>query len=149
MPGFWRRDFVRSLTREFRRNKYCHGTVLLDLLSEIGWGENLKSLGGPWSRSNDFLNWEESVEVVWTPYKVTSWLATPGWRTQSRCRSHWRDCIWQLALEDLGICQEELESVAGESEVWTDLVSLLALQLSPGKEKGKKNTHTQQEATLL
>jgi len=48
-----------------------------------------------------------------------------GRRPRGRPRTRWRDYISWLAWECLGIPQNELESVAGEREVWVDLLGLL------------------------
>jgi len=40
-------------------------------------------------------------------------------------RTLWRDYISRLACERLGIPQNELENVAGEREVWVNLLGLL------------------------
>ncbi len=40
-------------------------------------------------------------------------------------RSRWTDYISHLSWERVGIPPEDLESVAGERDVWTTLLSLL------------------------
>ena len=46
-------------------------------------------------------------------------------RPKDRSRTHWRDYISLQAWELIGILQEELESVAGERDVWVSLLDLL------------------------
>lgn len=48
-----------------------------------------------------------------------------GRRPRGRPRTRWRDYIDSLALERLGIPQEEVTNVALEREVWSSLVELL------------------------
>jgi len=56
-----------------------------------------------------------------------------------------------LAWEHLGISQEELESVAGEKEVWRALLSLLPPRPAPDKRKrmdGLMNNNQNDQASL-
>jgi len=55
-----------------------------------------------------------------------------GRRPQGRPRTLWRDYISRLACERLGIPQNELESVAGEREVWVILLGQLPPKPDPG-----------------
>uniref|UniRef100_A0A8C2ZC47 Reverse transcriptase domain-containing protein n=1 Tax=Cyclopterus lumpus TaxID=8103 RepID=A0A8C2ZC47_CYCLU len=55
-----------------------------------------------------------------------------GRRPRGRPRTRWRDYISRLALERLGIPQNELESVAGEREAWVGLLNLLPPRPDPG-----------------
>jgi len=50
----------------------------------------------------------------------------PGRRPQGRPRTRWRHYPSILAWECLRIPQEELESVAGERDVWVSLLDLFA-----------------------
>lgn len=60
-------------------------------------------------------------------------LVWPTWkRPKGRPRSHWRYYICDLAWECLGIPQEQLESVAGDRDVWITLLSLPPPQPDPG-----------------
>ena len=45
-----------------------------------------------------------------------------GRRPRATPRTRWRDYISHLAWEHLGVPQEELESVAGERDVWDSLL---------------------------
>uniref|UniRef100_A0A8C2WBV8 Short-chain dehydrogenase/reductase 3 n=1 Tax=Cyclopterus lumpus TaxID=8103 RepID=A0A8C2WBV8_CYCLU len=53
-------------------------------------------------------------------------------RPRGRPRTRWRDYISRLALERLGIPQNELESAAGEREAWVGLLNLLPPRPDPG-----------------
>uniref|UniRef100_A0A8C2ZPF1 Reverse transcriptase domain-containing protein n=1 Tax=Cyclopterus lumpus TaxID=8103 RepID=A0A8C2ZPF1_CYCLU len=55
-----------------------------------------------------------------------------GRRPRGRPRTRWRDYISRLALERLGIPQNELESVAGEREAWVGLLNPLPPRPDPG-----------------
>ena len=55
-----------------------------------------------------------------------------GRRPRGRPRTRWRDDVYRLAWERLGIPREELDEVAGEREVWASLLRLLPPQLDPG-----------------
>jgi len=46
-------------------------------------------------------------------------------RPRGRPRTRWRDYISRLAWERLGIPKNELENVAGEREVFVNLLGLL------------------------
>ncbi|KAK3533936.1 hypothetical protein QTP70_034935, partial [Hemibagrus guttatus] len=48
-----------------------------------------------------------------------------GKRPQGRPRTRWRDYVFRLAWERLGVPPEELEEVAREREVWASLLRLL------------------------
>ena len=64
------------------------------------------------------------------------WAQTTGRRLCRGPRSHWRDYMSRLAREHLRTSQEELESVAGETDVW-DTVPTLACwlrNLTPDKQ---------------
>jgi len=60
------------------------------------------------------------------------WTRPTGRRPWGRPRTCWRDYISHLAWERFKTSQEELESFAGEKEVWGALLSLLPLQRGPG-----------------
>ncbi len=60
------------------------------------------------------------------------WACPTSRRPRGRPRTCWRDYISHLAWECLGIPPEELESVAGERDVWTTLLSLLLPRPGPG-----------------
>lgn len=45
----------------------------------------------------------------------------------------WRDYIAHLALESLGILQEELENIAEERDIWTTLLDCCHRQLATDK----------------
>ena len=60
----------------------------------------------------------------------------PGKRPKGKPRSRWRDYISHLAWERLGIPQEQLESVAGDRDVWITLLSLPPSQPDPGLAEG-------------
>ena len=47
-----------------------------------------------------------------------------GRRPRGRPRTRWRDYIDSLALERLGILQEEVDDVAWERETWSSLVEM-------------------------
>ena len=49
----------------------------------------------------------------------------PERRPRGRTRTHWRGYISHLAWERLWFSQEELESVAGEKDVWVSLLDPL------------------------
>jgi len=49
-----------------------------------------------------------------------------------RPRKRWRDYVSRLAWERLGIPQNELGNVAGEREVWVNLLGLLPPRPDPG-----------------
>ena len=54
------------------------------------------------------------------------WRARPtGKRPLVRPRTRWRDYVFRLTWECLGIPPEELNEVAGEREVWGSLLRLL------------------------
>lgn len=46
-------------------------------------------------------------------------------------RTRWKDHIFSLAWEHLGILQEWLKHVAGDRDVWNTLLSLLPKTLNP------------------
>ncbi|KAK3516854.1 hypothetical protein QTP70_027075 [Hemibagrus guttatus] len=49
-----------------------------------------------------------------------------GKRPRGRPKTRWRDYVFRLAWERLGVPPEELEEVSGEREVWASLLRLLA-----------------------
>ncbi|KAK3534420.1 hypothetical protein QTP86_015228 [Hemibagrus guttatus] len=55
-----------------------------------------------------------------------------GKRPQGRPRTRWRDYVFRLAWERLGVPPEELEEVAREREVWASLLRLLPPRPSSG-----------------
>ncbi|KAK3558236.1 hypothetical protein QTP86_013969 [Hemibagrus guttatus] len=55
-----------------------------------------------------------------------------GKRPRGRPRTRWRDYVFRLAWEHLGIPPEELEEVAREREVWASLLRLLPPRPSSG-----------------
>ncbi|KAK3556338.1 hypothetical protein QTP70_007102 [Hemibagrus guttatus] len=55
-----------------------------------------------------------------------------GKRPRGRPRTRWRDYVFQLARECLGVPPEELEEVAREREVWASLLRLLPLRPGSG-----------------
>ncbi|KAK3514313.1 hypothetical protein QTP70_013799 [Hemibagrus guttatus] len=55
-----------------------------------------------------------------------------GKRPRGRPRTRWRDYVFQLAWERLGVPPEELEEVSGEREVWASLLRLLPLRPGSG-----------------
>lgn len=59
------------------------------------------------------------------------------WRPQGRPRTCCRGYNSRLVWKDLGKLQEELESVARDTEVWTNLLHLLPLWPSPWKTERK------------
>ena len=48
-----------------------------------------------------------------------------GKRPRGRPRARWKDYIFTLARERLGILQKEVDDVAQEREVWSSLLELL------------------------
>lgn len=52
------------------------------------------------------------------------------WKPWDRPRTCWRDYIYHMAWECLGIPQEELEDVAEEKDIWAALRSMVALTQS-------------------
>jgi len=56
-----------------------------------------------------------------------------GRRPRGRPRTRWRDYISHLAWEHLGVPQEELESVAGERDVWGLCLACCPHDLDPDK----------------
>ncbi|KAK3575581.1 hypothetical protein QTP86_030516 [Hemibagrus guttatus] len=55
-----------------------------------------------------------------------------GKRPRGRPRTRWRDYVFRLAWERLGVPPEELEEVAREREVWASLLRLLPLRPGSG-----------------
>ncbi|KAK3551381.1 hypothetical protein QTP70_016644 [Hemibagrus guttatus] len=53
------------------------------------------------------------------------WACPTGKRPRGRPRTRWRDYVFRLAWERLGVPPEELEEVAREKEVWASLLRLL------------------------
>ncbi|KAK3544536.1 hypothetical protein QTP86_015589 [Hemibagrus guttatus] len=53
------------------------------------------------------------------------WACPTGKRPRGRHRTCWRDYVFRLAWECLGVPPEELEEVAREREVWASLLRLL------------------------
>ncbi|KAK3512205.1 hypothetical protein QTP70_000467 [Hemibagrus guttatus] len=53
------------------------------------------------------------------------WACPTRKRPRGRPRTHWRDYVFRLAWERLGVPPEELEEVAREREVWASLLRLL------------------------
>lgn len=47
------------------------------------------------------------------------------WLLEERLRAHWKDYMSHQAWEHLRVPQEELQSVAGERNIWTTLSYLL------------------------
>ncbi|KAK3524458.1 hypothetical protein QTP70_029309 [Hemibagrus guttatus] len=53
------------------------------------------------------------------------WACPTGKRPRGRPRTRWRDYVFRLAWERLGVPPEELEEVSGDREVWASLLRLL------------------------
>ncbi len=68
--------------------------------------------------------WASDQDASWVP-SFGGFPGTAGRRPWCRPRTRWSDYVSHLAWESLGIPQEELESVAGERDVWTSLLNLL------------------------
>ncbi|KAK3551056.1 hypothetical protein QTP70_011498 [Hemibagrus guttatus] len=60
------------------------------------------------------------------------WACPTGKRPRGRPRTRWRNYVFRLAWECLGVPPEELEEVAREREVWASLLRLLPPQPSSG-----------------
>ena len=60
---------------------------------------------------------------------MSHWEETPGQTEGPR----WKDYIFTLARERLGILQEEVADVAREREVWSSLLELLPRDPTPDK----------------
>ena len=90
---------------------------------------------GAGSRSAVHLHQKEPAEVVRPSDQIASWTpsfgvfqACPTGRTRmGALRTCWRVHIYHLTQEFLGGPKEELESIAGERDLWTALLSLLPL----------------------
>jgi len=53
------------------------------------------------------------------------WARLTGRRPRGKPRTCWRDYVFRLAWECLGVPPEELEEVAGDRDVWASLLKLL------------------------
>ncbi len=60
------------------------------------------------------------------------WARPTGRRPRGRPRTRWRDYVYRLAWERLGVPPEELEEVSREREVWASLLRLLPPRPGPG-----------------
>ncbi|TWW62757.1 hypothetical protein D4764_04G0014040 [Takifugu flavidus] len=84
-------------------------------------------LGSPY-RVRSSAIWEElGVEPLLLCVGRNQMRRPPG-----RPRTRWRDYVFQLVWERLGIPLDELEEVAGEREVWASLLRLLPPRPDPG-----------------